>query len=350
MNVADMTLTPAQASQALEHFLLARKNLLLVGQPGVGKTALVKQAAAKLGWDLVVTHPAVEDPTVPAGLPWPDAASGQARFLPYGQLASLLSATRPTVWFVDDLGQGDEGVQKAYMQYFGARMCGEHRLPDCVALVAATNRRTDRAGVAGILEPVKSRFTAILHLRPTLQDWCDWAFGAGVAPELVAFARAFERYLTDEWRPGQDMENTPSPRTFEAASDILRMGLPEPLLLPCLAGAVGKPCATDLVAYLRLFRNMPNPDHVLMDPDAAPLPDTPGVKYALCAALVRRVNGTNWDRVARYAERLAANGSAPFATLLVRDCTRKDAALTQSATYVRLMTGPLGALISGSKH
>jgi hypothetical protein len=57
------------------------------------------------------------------------------------------------------------------MQLILARRVNSFTLPDCVSFVAASNRRQDKAGVTGILEPVKSRFATILEVSPDLDDW-----------------------------------------------------------------------------------------------------------------------------------------------------------------------------------
>src|SRR6185436_20188967 len=97
---------------------------------------------------------------------------------------------RPCLWFLDDLGQAPPAVQASYMPWLLERECAGNRLPDHVVVMAATNRRTDRAGVAGVLEPVKSRFASIVTLEPDVDEWCDWAIKQPfMPPEVVAFIR-----------------------------------------------------------------------------------------------------------------------------------------------------------------
>ncbi len=75
-----------------------------------------------------------------------------------------MTATKLTACFIDDLGQATPAVQAAAMQLILARTLNGHRVSDHVVFIAATNRRTDRAGVSGILEPVKSRFATLVEL------------------------------------------------------------------------------------------------------------------------------------------------------------------------------------------
>ena len=166
---------PSQLIQFLSSAIQARLPILITGAPGVGKTSISEQVAHLTDSDFVVSHPVVEDPTDAKGLPWPDKAGKTATFLPFGELARVLNAKKQTIWMINDLGQATPAVQASYMQWILARRVNNHVLSEHVSIIAATNRRTDRAGVQGLLEPVKSRFASIVSLETDLDDWCEWA-------------------------------------------------------------------------------------------------------------------------------------------------------------------------------
>jgi len=321
--------------------------VLIIGPPGIGKSDLVAQATDAAGADLILSHPAVADPTDAKGLPWIAPGGDTATFLPFGELAQAMKATGPTVWFLDDLGQATPAVQASYMQLLLARRVNGHVLPDCVTFVAATNRRTDRAGVSGILEPVKSRFGAIVGLEADLDDWTNWAFGAGMPPELVAFIR-FRPDLLCNFTPTADLENCPLPRTWSNAGRLLALDLPAGIMAAALAGAVGEAAACEFEAFRRLFASLPSIDAIMIDPDAAPVPDQPGTLYAVVTALGMRANPQTFGRLARYAEKLVDAGRGEFAALLLRDAVRRDADICQTPDFNRVAAGELGQLIGGS--
>jgi MoxR-like ATPase len=217
-----MNLKPVQAKSLIAACITARLPILLVGKPGVGKSDVVAQAAAEAGADLLISHPAVADPTDAKGLPWAEAGATHATFLPFGDLAQAMAATKPLVWFLDDLGQASPAVQASFMQLILARRVNGHKLPECVVFVAATNRREDRAGVSGILEPVKSRFATIVEMEPGLDDWTVWATQNSIRAEVIAFLR-FRPELLIDFKPTADMKNSPCPRTWASASKILNL-------------------------------------------------------------------------------------------------------------------------------
>ena len=338
---------PTHISQFLARAIEARLPILITGAPGVGKSELVEQAARDAHADLILSHPAVADPTDAKGLPWISADQQSATFLPFGELAQAIKATTPTVWFLDDLGQAPASVQASFMQLLLARRVNGHALPDCVTFVAATNRRTDRAGVTGILEPVKSRFVSIVELEPHLDDWCQWAFSAGMPPELVAFLR-FRPDLLCAFTPSADLTNCPLPRTWAHVGKLLALGLPQAIQHAALAGAVGEGAAVEFSAFLRLYAELPNIDGILIDPDAGTIPTQPATLYAVATALGMRSTVQNFGRIARYAQRLVDAQHGEFAALLVRDCARREKGIMQTTAFVQLMSGPgLGELISG---
>lgn len=337
-----------QAATLLAEFIRRQMPALLTGAPGVGKSDLFAQAAESAGADLILSHPVVEDPTDAKGLPWVGKDGASATFLPFGEMARALAATELTVWALDDLGQASPAVQAAYMQLLLARRVNGHILPDCVTFVAATNRRTDRAGVTGILEPVKSRFATIIEVEPNIDDWCAWAFDHDVPAELIAFLR-FRPELLSAFQPTADMTNSPVPRTWAHAGKILAMGLPHEIQHQAIAGAVGQGAAVELGGFLRLYKELPNIDAILLDPDSGTIPREPAARYAVVTALAMRSNDRTFGKIARYAERLTESAAGEFAALLIRDAIRKDENVVNTPEFVRLASGELGQLIGGGR-
>lgn len=337
---------PSQLAQLLSKTIPAGFPVLVTGAPGIGKSDIVAQAANAASAELILSHPAVSDPTDAKGFPWPDAANGKATFLPFGELARALEATAQTVWFLDDLGQAPAAVQASFMQLLLARRVNGHVLPDCVTFVAATNRRTDRAGVSGILEPVKSRFTTIVELEADPDEWSQWALNAGITTELVAFLR-FRPELLSAFKASADLTNSPMPRTWASVARLLSLSLPPVVESAAVAGAVGEGAAAEFLAFRRLFQELPSIDGILIDPDQAAIPSKPATLYAVSTALGIRATVQTFGRISRYATRIMDAGHGEFAALLLRDCIRRDKGIMNTPDFVRVASGPLGSLISG---
>jgi hypothetical protein len=319
---------PSQLRKALSIAFRNRFPVLLVGQPGVGKSDIVAQTAGEEGMDLVISHPVVSDPTDYKGMPF--VVGERAEFLPFGELRRIIEAVRPTVFFLDDLGQASPAVQAAAMQLLLARRVGEHRVSGLVTFAAATNRRQDRAGVQGILEPVKSRFATILHLEPDVEDWCAWAIGNGMPVELISFIR-FRPDLLAAFFPTRDMANSPSPRTVASIGHLMNAGIPEDLAFEMFSGAAGSEFATEFTAFLRMSGKIPDPARILSSPADAPIPKEPSILYALCGALAVRADAQTFDAIVTYASRLEPE----FSVLLVRDCGLRNRSLMETEAFDR---------------
>ena len=340
---------PKHLTQLLSKTIPASMPVLITGAPGIGKSDITAQAAAAAGAELIISHPAVSDPTDYKGLPWPDASKDSARFLPFGEFHAALTAKTLTVWMLDDLGQASPAVQAACMQLLLARRVNGHVLPDCVSFVAATNRRTDRAGVTGILEPVKSRFAAIVELTADVDDWCMWAINHGIHSTLIAFLR-FRPDLLSAFQPSQDLTNSPCPRTWASLAKLEALQLPAAIESEALTGAVGMGAATEYLAFRKLASALVSVDQILLDPRGAPIPSRPAELYAVSCALACKANEKNLARVATYAERMTTEGKGEFAALTLRDAVRRNSNLTRSDAFIKLACGPLGALISGQEN
>lgn len=320
---------PVELAEALRQTVAAKLPVLIKGAPGIGKSDIVTQAAEALEADLVITHPVVSDPTDFKGLP--AVVDGAAEFLPFGDLRSLIEAKRLTICFLDDLGQAPPVVQAAAMQLILARRVNGHQISDQVVFLAATNRREDRAGVTAILEPVKSRFAAIVELTPNVDDWCAWALDNDVPAEVVAFIRWRPELLMATDPPTADIVNRPCPRTWTFLGKLYAAGVRN---AEVFAGAVGEGPAAEFVGFLRVWQDLPSIDGILLEPSKAKVPTEPAALYAVSVALAQRATKANAARVVKYASRLPAE----FGVLCLRDVLRKCPAAANNRAFISWAT------------
>lgn len=339
-------MSPTELAKFLGEAIQARLPVLITGAPGIGKSDIVSQAAEAADADIIISHPAVADPTDAKGLPWVGKDAESATFLPFGELAQALKADKPTVWFLDDLGQATAAVQASFMQLLLARRVNGHKLSDHVTFVAATNRRTDRAGVSGVLEPVKSRFASIVELEPVLDDWCSWALNNDLPAELVAFIRLRPELLCN-FEASSDLTQSPVPRTWAHAAKLLELNLPKDVRFQALAGAVGAGAASEFTAFLDLHRKLPSIDAILLDPENAVIPEEPDLRYAVVTGLGTKASPETFGRIAIYAQRLYEHGHGEFAAMLLKDSRRRDESILNTPEFVKLISGELGQLIQG---
>lgn len=317
---------PKDLSLFLTRTIAARLPVLIKGAPGVGKTDLVTQACKDTSTALVVSHPVVDEPVDYKGLP--AIREDHAEFLPFGSLRQLIDAKKPLVYFMDDLGQAPPSVQAAAMQLILARSINGFHVSDQVTFIAATNRKQDHAGVTGILEPVKSRFVSIVELEPDIDDWAVWACANGLPVELIAFVR-FRPQLLFDFIPSVEMKNSPCPRTVHNVARLMLLGLDPHLEYEAYAGAAGEGFAAELMGFLQIYRQLPDPRLILINPDQAPVPDDPATLYALVGALSRLARTDNMNALVAFANRLPQE----FSVLLMTDAEHQHPEIVNTHAY-----------------
>jgi hypothetical protein len=309
--------------------------VLIKGAPGVGKTSIIEKVGRKIKYDLVVSHPVISGPEDFKGQPW--VIDGKATFLPYGDLQILIDADKPTIYFLDDLGQASPSVQAACMQLLLARRINDHKVSNKVVFIAATNRREDRAGVTGILEPVKSRFYTILELQANTDDWILWAYENDMPAKLIGYL-SFQPQdiLTNE--ATADIVNHPNPRCFEHVGRLINVGLEN---IEVLSGAIGSGCAAKMIGFFKVYADLPEIAGILLRPDTSPIPTEPSAKYAVISALVEKMTLENEKQIFKYGNRMTDD----FSTLLVRNMIRKNAKIQNTKSFIEWATNHKDVLI-----
>lgn len=317
---------PSQLRKTLGKAILAGLPVLIKGRPGIGKSDVVGQASNDVGAHMVLMHPVVSDPTDFKGMP--GIVDGRAEFLPFGDLRTLTEATELTVCFLDDLGQAPAVVQAAAMQLILARRVNGHKVSDKVVFIAATNRKEDRAGVTGILEPVKSRFATIIELTPNLDDWTEWALGAGMPPELIAFNHFRPEHFNAPAKASADIVNGVSPRTIANLGRLFAAGFND---LETLTGAAGQGFAAEFLGFVERYQQLPSIEGILHHPETAPVPTEPSALYAVATALAVKTTVKNGPKVIQYMCRLPKE----FEILGVVNAQRVCKGIANCAEYIQ---------------
>src|SRR5438477_3994238 len=175
------TVTLSQA-KALINCMAHQQSLLLLSPPGVGKSDVVRQAAADAELpcrSLLGTQIAPEDVS---GIP--RIVGERSVFCPPRVL--LPEKPEPFCLFLDELPACAPDVQKAFYSLLLERRLGEHALPPGTWVVAAGNRSEDRALVRSVSSALVNRVT-ILNIRVDVKEWLVWARANRVRSEILSF-------------------------------------------------------------------------------------------------------------------------------------------------------------------
>lgn len=316
----------AKLQKLLAHAMRHKLKVLIKGKPGVGKSDVVAQACLDAGYELMIEHASIADPTDPKGLPMLSADGKGAEFVPFKNLRRMLEATKPTLVFFDDIGQATPAVQASIMQLILARRLNDKVISEHVLFMGATNDTNHCAGVSGMIEPLKSRFDTIVEFEVSTDDWSNWALDNGLPEELIAFIR-FRPALLSDFKPSKELKNSPSPRGWFSIAKWLKTGFKD---LETFAGAVGEGAATEFYGFLDMIADLPSLDGIILDPVNSPVPSKPGALFAVASGLARKSAPGNFDRVTTYLARLPKE----FEVCAVRDAQRLTPALVNTRAFV----------------
>ena len=312
----------AAIASALRTLVAARQPVFVWGGPGIGKSAVVRQLAADLAIPLQDVRAVLLDPVDLRGLPFL-GTDGRSKWA----TPEFLPQEGSGILFLDELNAAPAMVQAGCYQLVLDRKLGEYTLPKDWAIIAAGNRDSDRAVTTRMPTPLRNRFVH-LEFEVDLQEWSKWAIQSGVRAEVIAFLRFRQELLSAFDR---DANAFPSPRSWEFVSRILD-STPDPSIEHELfAGAVGTGAATEFSAFLRMFRELPNIDAILMNPLKEPVPENAAAQYAVASALARCASDMNLDRVCLYLDRMPTE----FSVLCVRDASLRQPGIRHTASYTK---------------
>lgn len=332
-----MTTNPTNAIADLKALMAIDVPALILGQPGVGKSDIARSVALDaLGVDELTTHgegrnfvdfrATLIDPVDLHGLPTVDKDKMVARWVPMGLLPQAGVDADEGVLFIDEITNADQSVKGALYGLVLDRFVGEYRIPPGWKIIAAGNRVEDRASASRMPTALANRFVHIT-VEPTVDDWINWAMGNSVPAEMVAFMR-FRPEMLNDFEPARQINATP--RSWAMVAKIIAQKLPADVEGRLIMGAVGEGAGTEFAAFLRVWRDLPNPDAVLMNPQGAPVPDNSAARYAIAGALAKRVTEATLDAMSEYMDRLPKE----FGVMAMRDATTRDPELASTSAFI----------------
>lgn len=301
------------------------RTLSIEGSPGGGKTTIVHEVATELGIPCIERHMPtmlVED----FGILFPDSTDKLNYKLP-DWFPVKGQAPDAGILLFDDRNQAGPDLQKVLANICQARTLHGVPMPDGWMVVSTGNRQADRAGANRVLSHLRNRET-VIELETHLDDWTSWAINAGVKPEVISFIR-FRPGLLHDFDPQRDQNATPR-SWVEGVSDVLGT-VPAEAEFECFKGAVGEGAAAEFVGFVRIFRKLPNPDAILLNPTTADVPKDPATLYALTGAIAQRATESNFERVCTYAERMPPE----FSVLMVSIAARRDPDLANTQAFTK---------------
>ncbi len=293
-----------------------KRTVMIEGSPGVGKTQIVEQVAKELDIGFMVIHAPLLQPE-DYGFPVISADRKNVDFVVCRSKFPLEGSDckETGILLIDELPQCDNSAQKILANFVQTKEIHGQRLKPGWLIVTTGNKVSDRAGANRLLSHLGNRQTRI-ELEVSLDDWIDWALNNNIKTELMAFLK-FKPDNLNRFDAQQDI--CPTPRAWaEGVNEALSIVSPQSEM-EVFKGDVGEGPAAEFCGFLKIFRNLPSVDSILLDPNGIEVPKMPAVLYALCGALAHKTTKDNFSRVMVFVSRMPTE----FSVLFIRDVVRR---------------------------
>lgn len=338
----------AIAQRAIIQYLRAPKpdlmpRFMFWGKPGMGKSAVINELAEAVRAALPDKARDFRVETVI--LANYDAADfGGVTWIDNGVTRKIKPFWFPTegttgVLFLDELPAAAQMNQNIVAQLVCERRIGEFKLPVGWSIIAAGNRRTDRAGTSEMPMHVRNRFA---HF-DVEEDFSSWVQnfakqpGPDGQPNITSETIG---YLTTrpanfcKFDPTKNTNSWPSPRSWTYADQIFRLGLSEKEERIAIAAFLGDDIAAERMEFRRLANRMPKPAHIYADPVGTAIPaDQPDVMDALLNVLQERLSYSNLKPTCIYVARLPREIGLKFTNAVAA----KNPEMTKSKDFIDLL-------------
>lgn len=287
----------AQAVDSIEA-VGTTNTILLRGQPGIGKSSILKALAARMPDYLPCYIDCANLDLGDLGMPMVDRERRITEYAPNARFGITPGQTRPVLIMLDEITKAVRPVLNMLMPLMQERRLVDAGVPLGSIICATGNLATDAVG-DNFPAHGYDRVTELDLGNPTSEEWLDWANDAGIAPEVCMFAREhpeiFERYDEIDNPKANPYIFNPltgnirkfcTPRGLEKASNIIkaraRVGS---ALRPLLAGTIGEAAANMMQASIAMGDRIPPTDAILQDPQGTAVPTDMASQFFLAYKL-----------------------------------------------------------------
>lgn len=248
----------------------------LIGEAGIGKTAVFSQIASDHDWGTLFYYLAHEEPEDIVGVPVPNKGSATYQFFIEKRIHDIINAKRPVILVFDEWNRGDKAVMNAAFPAMESRRLGSVDLPDHVYIAAAMNPSEGTYIVnEAEKDPAFRRRMCFIGIRTDKNVWLEWANGRGnIHPTVVDFVNRQDHATLLDTASRDAGKVYACPASWEKVSDTVRAaeGMVRegsqweelyPVMRVKLAGHINEGLATEFMAFHQNNLVLVNPDDVI---------------------------------------------------------------------------------------
>jgi hypothetical protein len=263
MAVETRTVSSEQAGRAIGHCIDKKQPVMLWGPPGIGKSQLIEQIAAKKNGVVVDLRLSQMEPTDLRGIPFYNKETGKMDWAPPVDLPDEEFAAEHelVVLFLDECNSGAPSVMAAAYQLVLNRRIGKYYLPDNVAVVAAGNRESDKGVTYRMPTPLSNRFSHF-EMKVDFDSWLPWAVTNNIHQDVVGYLSFAKQDLYD-FNAKSSTRAFATPRSWEFVSNLIEDDLDHDTMTNLVAGTVGEGLGLKFMAHRKVAGKMPKPEDIL---------------------------------------------------------------------------------------
>lgn len=243
---------------------------LIVGESGIGKTALANKLAKENDWSLIVIDGNLLKEGEIGGLPTIESYVGvnsngyktekkTTVYAVHNKLREIdeeISKSNTVLLFIDEINRCEHTVQQELMNLILNREINGYKLHDDVKILAAMNPSSKYGSdfdyqVVDMDAAQENRFVW-LNMESDHTQWIKWAIDEGIERKVIEFISTFPEYLH---KINED-DVRATPRSYERVSKIYKVykeknnSIPRAVFLNVVKGNVGKVIAEEFISFI----------------------------------------------------------------------------------------------------
>lgn len=256
--------------KSIELVLVTGEVPLVIGESGIGKTALAKQLAIKNNWSLIVIDGNLLKEGEIGGLPTIETYTEMDTYGEKTERKSTIYAVHhklraidtqlqkgnTVLLFIDEINRCEHTVQQELMNLILNREINGYHLQESVKIIAAMNPSSKYGSdfdyqVVDMDAAQENRFVWLTMEVDHIQ-WLQWAMDTGIDDMVIQFIAAFPEYLH---KINED-DIRATPRSYERISKAYNIykeqtgSIPKSVFLNVLKGNVGALIAQEFISFI----------------------------------------------------------------------------------------------------
>lgn len=256
--------------RSVELVLATEEVPLVIGESGIGKTALAKKLAKDNNWSLVVIDGNLLKEGEIGGLPTIESymtvdSNGNrlekkttiyAVHTKLREIDEEINKGKKVLLFIDEINRCEHTVQQELMNLILNREINGYKLHDDVNILAAMNPSSKYGSdfdyqVVDMDAAQENRFVW-LNMESDHKAWLKWAMESGIEQKVIEFIGVFPEYLH---KINED-DVRATPRSYERVSKAFKEykerkdSIPKSVFLNVIKGNVGKVIAEEFVNFV----------------------------------------------------------------------------------------------------